>query len=206
MTNNPFEKGLARYLTTQQLTMIQKKHIGIAGAGGLGSNIAFILLRTGFRRLTIVDKDKVEASNLNRQAYTLADIGKPKAQALKKHLLKINPDAEITSCDREWRPDETGRIFSQCPILVEAFDQADVKTAFVAWASTRASWVVSGNGMAGLSGGDPTKVRKVGNIYIVGDEKTSIHDGQPALAPRVLQCASKMAEIVLALTLKIKIS
>ena len=61
---NTFEKALLRYLTAEQLAAIQKTKIGIGGAGGLGSHVATILTRSGFRQFEILDKDIVEASNL----------------------------------------------------------------------------------------------------------------------------------------------
>ena len=203
--NNPFESGLLRYLSLEQLKTIQSQRIGIAGAGGLGSNIAVALVRTGFRNLTILDKDKIDASNLNRQDYTLVEIGKPKVRTLKTRLIAINPDVEVVTHKSEWTPQTADGFFGQCTILVEAFDQAGIKAAFVTWASAHAKYVVSGNGMAGLITKSPMTVKKIGNIYMIGDQTTSITDGNPPLAPRVLQCAAKMAEIVLDLTLGINI-
>lgn len=73
---------------------IKNCKILIAGCG-IGSYIAECLLRLGFENLTIVDGDLVELSNLNRQNYTEADIGKNKAEILKKRLLAINAGAQI---------------------------------------------------------------------------------------------------------------
>jgi sulfur carrier protein ThiS adenylyltransferase len=58
---NPFEQGLLRYLTKEQLAIIQKQHIGIGGAGGLGSNVAMILTRSGFKHFQIIDSDIIDA-------------------------------------------------------------------------------------------------------------------------------------------------
>ncbi len=198
---NTFESGLLRYLSPEQLTTIQAQRIGIAGAGGLGSNIAVALVRTGFRHITILDKDVVEASNLNRQDYTLHDIGKPKVKVLKTRLIAINPDVNIITHQTTWSTETADIFFPSCSILIEAFDQAGIKTAFTEWASRHAAHVVCGNGMAGLTIKAPMTVQKIGNIYMVGDRTTSITDGNPPLAPRVIQCAAKMAEIILDLTL-----
>lgn len=66
---NSFEKGLSDYIGHDRLSKIQQIKIGIAGAGGLGSNCAFNLVRSGFTKFKIVDFDLVEPSNLNRQFY-----------------------------------------------------------------------------------------------------------------------------------------
>jgi sulfur carrier protein ThiS adenylyltransferase len=198
-----FKEALTRYLTHDQLKAIQATRIGIAGAGGLGSNAAMILARTGFRLFEILDKDVVEASNLNRQDFTIADIGRPKVEALRERILAVNPSAFVVIHHAEWTRVNADAFFTGIPLLVEAFDKAGMKRDFTEWASTHAQHVISGNGMAGLSGGDPTAVRALGNIYMVGDATTSIHDGHPPLAPRVIQCAARMAEVALKLTLNI---
>src|SRR5580704_15932635 len=92
---NLFEQGLLKYLKPEQLTLIQSKKIGIGGAGGLGSNCAMMLVRTGFKHLEIIDQDVIDASNLNRQQYFPDEIGLPKVDTLKKRLLDINPEADI---------------------------------------------------------------------------------------------------------------
>ena len=202
---NPFESGLTRYLKPEQLRTTQAQRIGIAGAGGLGSNAAVALVRTGFKNFEILDRDVVEASNLNRQDYVSADIGKPKVELLTARLKAINPDVFVVTHQAEWTRANAGSFFQGFPILVEAFDKAEIKRDFVEWASVNAGVVVSGNGMAGLTGGDPTAIKHTGNIYIIGDGTTSITDGHPPLAPRVVQCAAKMAEVVLRLTLDLPI-
>jgi sulfur carrier protein ThiS adenylyltransferase len=199
---NVFENALLRYLKPEQLAAIQKTKIGIGGAGGLGSNVAVILARTGFRHLEILDKDVVEASNLNRQNYTLADIGKPKVECLEQFLLSINPDVELTLHQQEWTKEKASGLFQGCTIMVEAFDKAVFKFDFVEYYRTRAPYVVSGNGMAGLDITTELLTRKAGNVFIIGDGTTDITDGHPPLAPRVIECAAKMANTILQLTLR----
>ena len=70
---------------------IEKAHVTIIGCGALGSVAAELLARAGVRKLTLIDRDLVDLSNLQRQSlYTEADIGKLKALALANHLKKIN--------------------------------------------------------------------------------------------------------------------
>lgn len=199
---NIFEQALLRYLKPEQLTRIQETKIGIGGGGGLGSNIALILTRTGFRHFEVIDKDVVEASNLNRQNYNLVDIGKPKVECLRRILTAINPDITLTTHQKEWTQQTADGLFEGCTVMVEAFDQAAAKHAFVEYYRTRADCVISGNGMAGLNVGTELSVRKAGNVYFVGDGTTDIADGHPPLAPRVVECAAKMSSIILELTLQ----
>jgi sulfur carrier protein ThiS adenylyltransferase len=199
---NIFENALLRYLKPEQLAAIQETKIGIGGAGGLGSNIAVILSRTGFRHFEIIDKDVVDASNLNRQNYSLADIGKPKVECLKQTLLAINPDIQLTAHQKEWTKETASALFKDCDIMVEAFDKPAFKLDFVEYYRTRTSYVISGNGMAGLNVSTELSIRKIGNVFIVGDGTTDIADGHPPLAPRVIECAAKMAQIILHLCLR----
>src|SRR5271170_4112112 len=99
---NIFENGLLKYLKPEQLTAIQSKKVGIGGAGGLGSNCAMMLVRTGFKHLEIIDQDLIDASNLNRQQYFADEVGLPKVKITKKRLLDINPDANIIIHQTQW--------------------------------------------------------------------------------------------------------
>jgi len=70
--------------------------VAVFGIGGVGSWAAESLVRTGLRHITLIDADKVAPSNVNRQApATTLTIGVPKVEAMKRHLLTINPEAEI---------------------------------------------------------------------------------------------------------------
>ncbi|MFA5088171.1 MAG: sulfur carrier protein ThiS adenylyltransferase ThiF [Candidatus Omnitrophota bacterium] len=198
---NRFEEGLLTYLDAEQLKIIQGIKIGIGGAGGLGSTVAVLLTRTGFKNIEIVDKDTIEPSNLNRQQYFLSDIGSVKVAALKNLLLKINPDIHILDRHTSWS-DETGeQFFRGCDFIVEAFDQVDWKYKFVEYYRSKTRTLISGNGMAGLSSTHPILVKKMGNVYFVGDGQTETDEQHPPLAPRVTLCAAHIAQIILNLTL-----
>ena len=194
---NIFEQALLKYLKPEQLALIQSKKVGIGGAGGLGSNCAMILVRSGFKILEIIDQDVIEASNLNRQQYFTAEIGLPKVEALKKRLLSINPDAAIIIHQARWHEGNAEDFFKGFDFIVEAFDTADFKYLFVQYYAPRAGMIVSGVGMAGLSEKQPMTVKKIGNVYICGDRTTDSAQGHPPMAPRVTQCAAMMAEIIL---------
>ena len=75
---------------------IQSKVIAVFGLGGVGGTALEALARTGFQHFVIVDFDKVDPSNLNRQIlYTAKDIGNPKVEVAKDRLLSINPQLDI---------------------------------------------------------------------------------------------------------------
>ena len=101
--------------------------VGIAGLGGLGSNIAVQLTRLGIGHLTLADCDRVEISNLNRQSYRLCDIGRPKPEALTEQLLQINPYLCYEPHFLKLTPQNIPEIFAGCNIICEAFDDPEQK-------------------------------------------------------------------------------
>ena len=78
--------------------------IGIAGTGGIGSNVAMHLVRSGITNLKFGDFDRIEKSNLNRQFYFEEQIGKYKSETLKENLTKIsqgNYEVEVIKFEKE---------------------------------------------------------------------------------------------------------
>ncbi|WP_428231990.1 ThiF family adenylyltransferase [Flavobacterium sp.] len=86
------------YLTEEEQEIIKNFPILLAGSG-IGSVIAECALRFGFEKITIVDGDQVERSNLNRQNYTEDDVDSNKVDALARRLKSINKNAEINCLD-----------------------------------------------------------------------------------------------------------
>jgi sulfur carrier protein ThiS adenylyltransferase len=196
---NIFEQALTAYLGPDNLALIQRYHVGIAGAGGLGSNCAFNLVRSGFKRLTLVDFDRVELSNLNRQFYFLDQVGQYKVEALKNNLLRINPDLEITAHVVRVDAANVLSLFSPCDIIVEAFDKVEAKTLLVETFLSSEKLLVAASGLAGWGNSDEIKTRKIKeNFYLVGDGKRDVAEGHPPLSPRVNIAAAKEADLVLA--------
>ncbi|MCH5597957.1 HesA/MoeB/ThiF family protein [Niabella ginsengisoli] len=101
--------------------LIKGCKILIAGCG-IGSYIAECLLRMGFERLTIIDGDTVELSNLNRQNYDEADIDDNKAVALFKRLQAINSQAAIEVIPHYLTADNLKRIKIDHDVAVNALD------------------------------------------------------------------------------------
>ncbi|HOI43193.1 MAG TPA: ThiF family adenylyltransferase, partial [Elusimicrobiales bacterium] len=101
-------KGLEKRIFSRHdpavLAALRPAVVGIAGAGGLGSNIALALARAGVGRLILADFDKVEPSNLNRQQYTVDQIGRRKVKALKDNLRAAAPFTAVTAHDIKVTP------------------------------------------------------------------------------------------------------
>jgi sulfur carrier protein ThiS adenylyltransferase len=192
---NKFEEGLLRYLTVEKLDKIQRTKIGIAGVGGLGSNIANALVRTGFVDFEIVDVDLIEASNLNRQNYFYDEIGLSKVEVTAKRLQQINPSVRVKLAQIKLIKTNIKEYFVDRDILFEAFDKVESKTMLLESFGNSGKLIISGNGMSGIVGGD-IKVRKINeNLFLVGDGVTEVGPDNPPLAPRVITCASLMASV-----------
>lgn len=184
--------------------ILKQKCVGIAGCGGLGSNAAVALVRTGIGRLVLVDFDKVEESNLNRQYFFLSDIGKNKVDALKAHLLNINPDLEVDVHKLKWS-DSDIEIFSECDVLIEAFDRAETKQMLIeAWFKNYSNKpIICASGISGIGNLELIKVQNSGNLYICGDEISDISEGLNSA--RVAMVANMQASVAISLFINKKV-
>ena len=195
---NATEQGIAVYLGENRLRFFQGITIGIAGCGGLGSNCAVHLVRSGFRRFVLVDLDRVDPSNLNRQAFTMGQVGMRKVEALTENMVAVNPDCEIEMHDMEAMPESLARLFAGCDGVVEAFDRPEAKVALVETLVPTGKLVVAASGMGGVGDTDVLITRKIrDNFYLVGDGKTECDNENPPLSPRVGIAAAKQADVVL---------
>lgn len=196
---NEFERALAGYIGEDRLKKIQGVKVGIAGAGGLGSNCAFNLVRSGFKRLKVVDFDVVEAANLDRQFYFLSQVGMPKVEALRENLLKINPGLELEMLQEMVSGDNVEHLFEDCDIVVEAFDKAMYKTMLVEAYFSSGKLLVSASGLAGWGSSDEIKTKKVhSRFYLIGDLISEVGADMPPISPRVNIAAAKQADVILA--------
>ena len=196
---NLLHTGLERYFTPEQRARLSAARVGVAGAGGLGSNAALMLARCGLGHLLLVDHDLVEASNLNRQQYWPRHVGRPKVEALAELLCELNPDLDVQTRQERLTPQNLPAILPVCPIWVEALDGPDDKSLLVEIALLLDRRVASASGMGGC-GGAPMSRRSLGNLVLVGDFTTDILVAPP-LAPRVTEAAALLADAVLEMIL-----
>jgi len=98
-------------------------HVLIIGMGGLGSPVAMYLASAGIGNLTLVDDDKVELSNLQRQiAHTQNDIGKYKTDSAKETLLSLNPDIKVTTIHHRMNENELINEIQKSDVVIDATD------------------------------------------------------------------------------------
>ena len=203
-TEEEYAQALIERHTRPVYEKLRSARVAIAGLGGLGSNIAVSLTRAGVGELLLVDFDRVEISNLNRQQYDTDDLGRLKTEALRDRLLKINP--YITLKTRTVRVDDTNaaEIFDSYGIVCEAFDKAEAKAMLINTLLTQSpqTHIVSGSGMAGYLSANLITTRRVfDRLYLCGDGVTDMADANGLMAPRVAVCANHEANMALRLIL-----
>ena len=195
---NAFEKGLERYLDAGFLAFARRIRIGIIGAGGLGSNCAAHLVRSGFARLVLADADTVEPSNLNRQHFTLAQIGSPKVLALRENLLAINPAARIEAHHLHVDGRNMPELFGTCDAVVEAVDDPRAKKLVIETMASTGRLVVGASGLGGVGRAGEMRVRTLRpGLVIVGDLVTPCGADAPPLSPGVGMAAAMQADVIL---------
>ena len=118
------------YVSEDEQEKVRETRILLGGAG-IGSIIAECALRFGFENIVIVDGDRVELSNLNRQNYVKSDIGKSKAECLAKRLLRINPKANIQYHDTFIDKGNVKELLEGVDIAINALDfKSDIPFVF----------------------------------------------------------------------------
>lgn len=183
---------------------VKKAVVGIAGLGGLGSNVAISLARLGIGKMVLMDYDVVEPSNLNRQQYFIKHIGMPKTEALKALLKEINPFVEVITINEYITEENIDSCFKEAEIVVEAFDNPVSKALLVNTMLQKYpdKYIVAASGMAGYSSSNEIQTKRVTNkFFLVGDSVSEARIGNGLMAPRVAIAANHEANKVLQIIL-----
>ena len=118
-----------RLIGSDNLEKLKNANIIIFGLGGVGSYVAEALARCGVGKMTVVDKDTVDITNINRQLYALySTVGKNKADVAKERILDINPNCEVTSIVKMYLPENSDEFnLSQYDYIIDAIDNVTAK-------------------------------------------------------------------------------
>jgi sulfur carrier protein ThiS adenylyltransferase len=171
---------------------------GIAGIGGIGSNVARLLAQQQVKRLKIVDFDRVEVANLNRQFYRHCQAGMKKTDALEINLKAIYPQLQLEKISTKITPENGRKLFCDCSIIVEGFDRPSSKKNLIELFSGTEKKLVCACGIAGKNM-DNISVRHIGNCHIVGDFCSDERE-HSLFPPKIGMVAALMAGIVLQLS------
>ena len=170
--------------------------VAVVGCGGLGSNVAAMLLRSGVRNLTLIDFDVVDASNLNRQLFFADQIGRLKTEALAETLLRIDPDAHLTLHSLRVTAENLVDLVRDADVVVEAVDRADTKAMVVntCMEALPDTPLVTASGLAGYGSANSIATeRPCDNLYLVGDLESDVNAGHPLFASRVMVASAHEA-------------
>ena len=118
-----------RLIGKENLEKLKNKNIIIFGLGGVGSYVAEALARCGIGKMTVVDKDTVDITNINRQLYALhSTIGRNKADIARERILDINPECQVTSIVKMYLPENADEFnLAQYDYIIDAIDNVTAK-------------------------------------------------------------------------------
>lgn len=146
-------------LGNDKLSLLRQAHILVVGLGGVGAYAAEMLCRSGIGKMTIVDGDKIHATNRNRQLIALSSLeGMPKAATMGERLMDINPELELTVHDEYIRDERMIEILGgNFDYVIDAIDTLAPKVFLIYHSVNKGLRIVSSMGSGGKY--DPQQVR-----------------------------------------------
>ena len=181
---------------------ISAARVAVCGLGGLGSNIAIALARAGVGHLHLIDFDRVDLTNLNRQQYAVGQLGQYKTDALRETLALISPYCDVTCDTIQVTEENLPDLLKTEDYICEAFDRAEAKAMLVSGVLEHfpEKYLVAGSGLAGLGSANTIQTRRISKrFYLCGDGTSDSSVGLGLVASRVLVCAAHEANMILRL-------
>ena len=126
-----FRRALVQKQGEDIVQKLEQASVVICGVGGLGSNVAINLARAGIKKLILVDFDRVDVTNLQRQQYKASQVGEPKALALVENLKEIAPYTELEAYDEKITEENIDKFVANADVVCEAFDNPETKSMLV---------------------------------------------------------------------------
>ncbi len=199
MTKNEWYSTLEKRHGADLQRKFSSACVAVCGLGGLGSNVAVSLARSGVGTLLLIDFDKVDMSNLHRQQYSVSQLGMCKTDAMKQTLAEIAPYCNVVTHTVKLKEDNLSLI-ADCDVVCECFDNTEYKALLVNGVSEYypEKYIVAASGMSGLHTGNTIQTKKFGKrLYICGDGTSDVADDGTLFAPRVMLCAAHQSNTVL---------
>lgn len=134
-------------INENELNNIKSKKILVVGLGGVGSITCEALVRSGIHNIDLIDFDKYEESNLNRQLYSLnSTIGKYKTEVAKERLLDINKDININIYTKKLDEELISELDTNYDYIVDAIDDVKAKILLIKFAIKNNIKIISSMG------------------------------------------------------------
>ena len=141
------------------INILNNANVLVVGLGGVGSFAAEFLARAGIGKMTIVDGDTVDITNINRQLPALhSTVGKHKVEVVAERLMDINPQLELTKINEFLNPERMAEVLDgeKFDYILDCIDSITPKVSLIIAAKRRKIKIVSSMGAGGKS--DPSKV------------------------------------------------
>lgn len=200
----PSKEELYESLAARHGEELQKKlssaTVAVCGLGGLGSNVAISLARSGVGKLILIDFDRVDISNLNRQQYRISQLGMLKTEAMRENLTEIAPYCESELHNEKMNEESCLILLKSADIVCECFDNPESKAMLVNTVAENYpdKFIVAASGMSGLHSCNSIHTRRITEkLYICGDGESDVSKDGTLFAPRVMLCAAHQATTVL---------
>lgn len=200
----PSREEVIKALSQRHGEELQKKFSGaraaVCGLGGLGSNIALALARAGLGTLHLIDFDRVELSNLNRQQYSFSQLGLYKTEALRENILSAAPYCRVIIDTVRINESNFSNLLSMDGIICEALDRAEEKAMLVnnILEAFPDKYIIAASGMAGLGSSNSIRTRRISDrFYLCGDQSSDSEKGLGLFSARAMLCAAHQANMVL---------
>ena len=208
MQEIPSREAIQASLENRHTKAVQDKltnaRVCICGLGGLGSAIAIALARVGVGHLHLIDFDCVDLSNVNRQHYSLDEIGMAKTEALAKEIRRFSPYIDLQLTNQKITEENYREILQDETFICEAFDKAEEKAMLtnLVLENFPKKFLVGASGMAGYGDSNAIQTKRVtSHYYLCGDMSSGIENGLGLMAPRVMLCAAHQANKIVELIL-----
>ncbi len=179
-------------------------HVAIIGCGGLGSNAAVMLVRSGVKRLTLIDFDVVEESNLNRQHFFRDQLGVQKTEALAATLHRIHSDLDLVLVTECMTAENLAGVVRDADVVIEAVDRAETKALILEVCVRDLPEVplVTASGLAGYDDANSVRTAQLArNVWVVGDLSSDVRHGHALLASRVMVASAHEAHAAIRILL-----
>lgn len=141
---------------------IKNTKILLIGVGGVGSFAFEALIRSGFQNITIIDKDIVEESNINRQLVAnLNTIGKKKVEVAKNNAENINENIKITAINKFLDKDNINELDHDFDYIIDACDTLNTKLELIKFASINNIKIISSMGVGNRVDASKIKISRL---------------------------------------------
>ncbi len=153
-------------LGREAMEKLGRSHVAVFGLGGVGSWCAEALARSGVGRMTLVDRDTVGESNINRQLCALTStVGLPKTAVMAARLRDINPDLELRCIEGHYEAADRERFFADYDFVVDCIDLVACKIDLIMSCRERGIPIVSALGTGNKRGASQLRVDDISKTY-----------------------------------------